>query len=252
VNFPEERPKGDVSGLYPLVQGNSCASRSDSESTCPALVVFVRQSGILLQGAAGDAGSAGRSLIGSRPMWECHQVATSLRRFPKAANAIRTIARSCKAMAFDPLQAAGRRSRTSAVTCLWLVHWGSRAETTMARRRAFLIPEWSQGASAPFQRCGVVRLRSRSEMVLGACAPPGTFTDHFQRSTFTLSGIPQAGSIALRSGPRDGRQQASDEFGTSWSCQQASGRGAAPGPKFDDVGGGRGACSRPFRYSREA
>jgi hypothetical protein len=65
VNLPEDRPKGDVGGLYPLVQGNSCPFRSDSERDCPALMVFVRPSAILLQGAAGEAGSADRSLIGS-------------------------------------------------------------------------------------------------------------------------------------------------------------------------------------------
>ncbi len=157
MNLPEDRPKGEVSGLYPLVQGNSCASRS--ESTCPALVVIVRPSEILLQGAAGDAGSAGRSLIGSTNVGmpsgcdlaapfpeggECDQEDCSI----SQGNGFRSVAGGWET--FENI--TGDQSAAGAL--------GLPSGDYHGQTESLLDTRMVTGASAPFQWCSVVRLKS--------------------------------------------------------------------------------------------
>jgi hypothetical protein len=174
-----------------------------TKAPCPAVVVFVRPSEILMQGTARDAGSAGRSLIGSTTLiWECRRVATSLRGLPPAANPIRRI--------------PGRVGQ-----CLWSRCWwpgdvrghhgwpiSGFCPGALSRRRfhgqteSLFDARLAKGGIDAFPLIEADQLGSRQSMVSGACGPQTLRIFLSQSSSTPSSGIPGAKSMAFWSGPQ--------------------------------------------------
>ncbi len=68
----EIAPKVMLAACIHSCRATAARPAAITKAPCPAVVVFVRPSDILMQGTAEDAGSAGRSLIGSTTLiWEC-------------------------------------------------------------------------------------------------------------------------------------------------------------------------------------
>ena len=168
-HFWEDWSRCNLSELHPLKKRQRRRASGEDKGSLSCRSALCPSEPMRTQGTVADAGSAGRSLIGSAMLiWECRRLATSLRRRPPAANASRRMARSRRSIAFVPAQVAKSRLRTSRVTGLRLLRCGLRPDAFMARRRAFLIPGSSKGGSTPFHWCKVDQLASRRDTVLGA------------------------------------------------------------------------------------